>query len=219
MAMSALLSIPGIQGSAPQKGAGGKMVVLAVDFDVAAEVALKDGRPNADALRFTRIAITKEVDAATPALAAALDKKKRWDAIELEFYRMPPGGGGLEKHYTIHLAGVRILGIGFTMHDNAWKENAALPEEEELTLSCEGMSCAWTAGLQDGGDAAEQVVSAALLGTFQLPIENHLEDWFLKQMAEWGKEMATMIGTGLAAAHLRQVLPPGGASGEAPNAK
>jgi type VI secretion system secreted protein Hcp len=55
------------------------------------------------------LAVTKEIDKATPKLLEALAKKKKVKEVEVEFWRDNPSEGGSEKYFTIKLKDCRVI--------------------------------------------------------------------------------------------------------------
>lgn len=196
MGMNAFLTIGNIKGSARQQTRQGKIVVAGVVAQVSAELDWKSGRPVADKNTHVPMVITKDIDAASPALHTALKNGNKFNGVMLEFWRMPPGGGTEENHYTIMMDGVQVVGIKTIMVNNRRPDNQLIPEQEELSLSYEKISYRFTSGGKEGGtDSAVSANAEMADAAFDVPYEAKLKDIAIDAFKDAGKFVAGEVYT------------------------
>lgn len=161
MAMNAFLTVPGIKGSARQKGREGKITVLAATHEVVADLHPVSGLPMGTS-KHKYLVVSKEVDLATPKLHAAIGKPLTNDAVVLEFWRMPPTSGVEEIFYSIGLENAQIVSIRLVMPDGRLPGNSPIPEYEEVAFTYTGIQFGFRS-------AKHQVLSSQIKAKFALP--------------------------------------------------
>ena len=181
MGMNAFLTLGNIKGSARQQTRQGKIVVAGVVTQVSAELDWKTGRPEKDKSTHVPMVITKDIDAASPALHVALKNGNKFNGVTLEFWRMPPGGGLEENYYTIVMDGVQMVGVKTIMVNNRRPDNQLMPEQEELSLAYEKIGYKFP-GL---GGMAEM-----LDAEFDVPYEAKLKEIAVDAAKDAGKFLA-----------------------------
>ena len=172
MGMNAFLTIPGIKGSARQRHVVDKIVICGVTAEVAAEIDSTSGLPQSGKSKHKPMVLLKEFDRASPALYESLKNGTKHDKATLEFWRMPPGGGGEQMYYTINLEGVQVAGIQMSMPNTQVAANEMVPELEELSLTYSEISYVFSAGGKEGGtDPKEGDFTEFMKAEFEIPIE------------------------------------------------
>ncbi|MCB9881973.1 MAG: type VI secretion system tube protein Hcp [Planctomycetes bacterium] len=154
MALHAFLTVPNIKGSARQKGREGKIAVVAFKHEVQSdrdEYGLPKKGPKHGALL-----VTKQFDLASPGLHGAHANNETFNEVRLEFWRLPPSGGGEENHLTIALGKARIASIRSFMDDVRKPEGSLLSEYEEVAFCYEQIAWSYQSG--DGKDSASSTV-------------------------------------------------------------
>ena len=126
MALNAYLSLKGqkqgdIRGSVTQKGREGKIMVIAAEHEVVSPRDAASGLPTGKRMHRPYV-ITKELDAASPLLYAALVNNENLPTWELQFWAPSAGTGtgtGNEvQRYTVRLTNASICDIRFRMLNN-----------------------------------------------------------------------------------------------------
>lgn len=181
MGMNAFLTLGNIKGSARQKTREGKIVVAGVVAKVNAELDWKTGRPQKDKSKHVPMVITKDIDAASPALHVALKNGNKFNGVTIEFWRMPPTGGMEENYYTIVMDGVQVVGMKTIMVNNRRPENQLIPEQEELSLSFEKIGYKFP-GTGGGGEMLD--------AEFDLPYEAKAKEIAIDAAKDAGKTIA-----------------------------
>jgi type VI secretion system secreted protein Hcp len=154
MALNAYLRLTGetqgeIRGSVTQAGREDSILVMAVDHQFNSPRDAASGLPTGRR-QHQPIVITKEIDRASPLLAAVLARNENITDWRLDFWR-PSRSGQEEQFYTIELVNASISGIKLVMLNNAYPENMQLPEMEKVAFTYQKII--WT--YQDGGITAE----------------------------------------------------------------
>ena len=177
MGMNAFLSMPGIKGSARQKHVLDKIEVHGVTAEANAPIDFKTGRPEKGKIKHQPLVVTKQIDRASPLLYEALKNKTKYDVVTLEFWRMPPGGGAEQNHYTKVMNGVQVVGVKLLMPNNRRPENEILPEQEELSLSYTSIGYSFRAGGATGGtDPKENAETSPLEAEPDKPYEAKVQE-------------------------------------------
>lgn len=192
MGMNAFLSIPNVKGSARQKHVLDKIVVRGAVADANAQIDFKTGRPTKDKVRHKPLVVTKEIDRASPQLYEALKNKTKYNMVTLEFWRMPPGGGGEQNYYTLVMNDVTVVGIKLVMPNNRRPENELVPELEELSLSYGSIGYSFKAGGAQGGTDPKESSETD-------PIEIEPEKAWEAQVQDLAFDMAKKAGTKIGA--------------------
>jgi type VI secretion system secreted protein Hcp len=191
MGMNAYLSLPPIRGSARAQHVLGKIVVSGVTAEVRADLDWKTGRPEKAKNKHKPLVITKDLDLASPALQGALLSGATFNAVTLEFWRMPPGGGTDQNYYTIAMSGVQVIGIRLVMPNNRFAANEQLPEQEEVSLSYTSITYTFSAGGKPGGtDPGEKAQSESLDAECEMPAEAKLKQLAVDIGKDAGKAIA-----------------------------
>ena len=121
MALDAFLTVPGLKGSARQKGREGKSHVIAATHHI--ETTDKGAVHHPFIVR-------KPLDQMSPGLAQALVEGKALGMVTVEHWRMPPTGGQEENYYTAFLDGAKVMAIKQTMPYTKVESTANLGENE-----------------------------------------------------------------------------------------
>lgn len=194
MAMNSFLKIPGIKGSARQSHVLGKIEIHGVTAEVVAEIDWKSGLPLKGKSKHKAMVLTKEADLASPALYEALRKGTKFDKVELDFWRMPPGGGNEERHYQMQLEGVQVAGLQLLMPNSRLTANELMPEQEELMLTYTSIAYVFEAGgHKSGTDPKEGNFSDFLTAEFEPPIEAKLKALALDYGKDATKALAAEV--------------------------
>lgn len=163
MALNSYLSLTGkklglIKGSVTQKGREGKIMVIAAEHDV------RWPRDSATGLAAGRrvhapFVITKEIDASSTFLYAALVGNETISAWELQFWAPSTTNGVEVMRYVVRLTNASICDIRFHMSNNRNPELARLAEYEEVAFSYEKIEWNWVPG---GLKASDDLVASQL---------------------------------------------------------
>lgn len=168
------LSIPGIKGSSKSKLHAGKIRVIAVTHDVAADVDEVSGIPKGkDKWKHKPLVVTTAIDLATPKLHELMESKKPVTGVTIvEFWREPPGGGTEENYFTITMNNAQVAFIRTVMIDARNPANRDVPEYEEVGFTYDGIGWGWHSGGNAGGtDPTEKTSYVAKNTVFAVPDE------------------------------------------------
>jgi type VI secretion system secreted protein Hcp len=154
MALNAYLKLTGkkqgdITGSVTQKGREGKIMVIAVNHEVASPGDAGSGQATGKR-QHKPFVITKELDKSTPLLFNALINNEVIVTWELQFFTSQAKGGagsGTEtNHYTVRLTNANITDIKSIMLNNKHPEFAKLAEYEEVAFTYQKIEWTWVNG-------------------------------------------------------------------------
>ena len=169
MALNAYLSLKGqkqgdIKGSVTQKGREGKIMVIAAEHEVVSPRDPASGLPTGKRMHRPYV-ITKELDAASPLLYAALVNNENLPTWELQFWAPSTkavGGGGTEvQNYTVRLTNASICDIRFRMLNNKNPELMRYAEYEEVAFTYSKIQWLWVPGKLTAEDDWEARVALA----------------------------------------------------------
>lgn len=197
MALDAFLTVPGLKGSARQKGREGKSHVVAASHHMEQTEAGLIHRP------FTA---RKTYDLMSPGLAAALAEDKTLGMVTIEHWRMPPGGGAEENYYTIFLDGAKIVSIKQTMPYVRMEATSQLAEYEEVAFSYSNIS--WQYKGADGPQKTGPFAAAEFMASEEAMVAKYMGDKF--------KELAADIGAAVTDAMKAAATGATNAPGETP---
>ncbi len=137
MALNAYLELEGesqgeMHGSVQQAGREGRIMVIGVDHHIA---MLQDDRGQFTGKRqHAPLVITKEVEASSPKLMAAMANHEKLTKFKLEFWQ-PSSSGQEMQFYTIELHDAYIADAHFEMLNNKVPENMRHAEREHIAFS------------------------------------------------------------------------------------
>lgn len=153
MALNAFMTIPGVKGSARQKGREGKITLVGFDHTIGAESDPTTGFPTKKVAPHVAVCM-KEFDLSSPTLRQGLLDGKTYESATIEFWRMPPTGGPEENHLTMVLSGVKLASIRTVMLHNKPQDLSLIPEYEQVSFSYTGLRCLYKAadGNSDSGN-------------------------------------------------------------------
>lgn len=196
MALDGFLTVPGLKGSARQKGREGKShVVSAAHHMEQTETGLVH-RP------FT---VRKPLDGMSPGLAAAMAEGKELAMVTVEHWRLPPTGGGEENYYTVYLGKAKVVGVKQSMPYNKMDGTSQLAEYEEVSFTYQNISWRYKSGTDDqktGPVEAKEFMADE-------------EAFVVKYVGDKFKELAADIGTAVADAVKAQAKDAAGGAGAA----
>lgn len=176
MALDAFLTVPGLKGSARQKGREGKSHVTSASHHMEQTEAGLVHRP------FT---VRKPLDQMSPGLGAALTDGKALGMVTVEHWRMPPTGGQEENYYTVFLGDAKVVGIKQSMPYTKMEATSQLAEYEEVSFSYANIS--WQYKSADGQPRTGPFAAKEFLASEEAMV--------IKFVGEKFKALAKDIGT------------------------
>ena len=154
MALNAYLRLKGqkqgeIKGSVIQKGREGKIMIIAVNHEIASPRDVATGMATGKR-QHKPFTITKQIDKSSPLLFSALVNNETITDWELQFFTSQvkaTAGAGVEvNHYTIKLTNAHVIDIKTIMPNNKNPELAIYTEYEELQFNYQKIEWTWTEG-------------------------------------------------------------------------
>ena len=194
MALDGFLTVPGLKGSARQKGREGKSHVTSTSHNIEQTDAGLVHRP------FT---VRKPLDQMSPGLGAALAEGKDLGTVTIEHWRLPPTGGAEENYYTIVLGKAKVVGIKQSMPYNKIDGTSQLAEYEEVSFTYE--SIAWRYKGADGTPQTGPFMAKEFVADEEAAVLKFVGDKF--------KQLAKDIGTAVTDAVKAQAKDAAGGAG------
>jgi len=156
MALNSYLSLTGkkqglIKGSVTQKGREGKIMVIAAEHEVKCPRDAATGLAAGKRVHAPFV-ITKEIDASSISLYAALVGNETLSAWELQFWAAAASSGAEVMRYVVRLTNASISDIRFHMPNNKSPELARLAEYEEVAFTYEKIEWNWVLGGMKASD-------------------------------------------------------------------
>ena len=155
MALNSYLSLTGkkqglIKGSVTQKGREGKIMVIAAAHGVNSPRDVATGLPIGKRVHAPFV-ITKEFDASSTCLYAALVGSETLSAWELQFWASSSTGAEVMR-YVVRMTNASVSDIPFRMPNNKDPDLARLAEYEEVAFTYEKIEWNWVPGGLKSGD-------------------------------------------------------------------
>ena len=160
MALNAYLQLQGdrqgeIRGSVTQKGAEGRIMVIAAEHSLTRPFDAVRGTPTSRR-KHSPFKVTKEVDRASPLLYSALVSGERLTKWELRFYGFSQETAEEQNHYTVTLSNSVIIEIASVMPNNKDPDLTKLEPYEVVSFLYQRIQWAWVEeGLTSEDDWAD----------------------------------------------------------------
>ena len=182
MALDGFLTVPGLKGSARQKGREGKSHVTSAAHDIEQTETGIVHRP------FT---VRKPLDQMSPGLAAALAEGKVLGMVTVEHWRMPPTGGPEENYYTVFLGNAKVVGVKQSMPYNKLEATSQLAEYEEVAFAYENIS--WRYKSADGDQKTGPFQAKEFMASEEAMVIKFVGDKFKQLAKDVGASVAESI--------------------------
>jgi type VI secretion system secreted protein Hcp len=156
MALNAYLSLATkkqglIKGSVTQKGREGKIMVIAAEHAVSSPRDAATGQTTGKRVHAPFV-VTKEIDASSTCLYAALVANEVFSTWELQFWAISPTNGAEVMRYAVRLVNAAVCDIRFHMPNNKHPELARLSEYEDVAFAYQKIEWLWALGGLKAGD-------------------------------------------------------------------
>ena len=110
MSFDVYMKIEGIPGSCKEKNHKDYSDVRGFEHPLQYPYDMRAGKGTAEP-EHGALAVIKEIDKASPLLYEACAKKKKIKAVQIEWWRDKPGGGGSEHYFTHIIEDVRVVHV------------------------------------------------------------------------------------------------------------
>ncbi|MBV9156369.1 MAG: type VI secretion system tube protein Hcp [Acidobacteriaceae bacterium] len=132
MADEANMTVPGIQGSCDIQGREGTIRVQYVEHNVSRPYDIDTGQPTGRRVH-SPFVIRKEVDKASPLLYRDLAEGKKYDSVELKWYRTAKDGNQ-EHYFTTKLTDALLVSIKALKKDTQDLSSKSYKDMEDVSF-------------------------------------------------------------------------------------
>ena len=197
MPLDGFLTVPGLKGSARQKGREGKSHVVSAAHNI---------EQTENGIVHRPFLVRKPLDHMSPGLAAAMLEGKELAMVTVEHWRLPPAGGQEENYYTVFLGKAKVVGIKQSMPYTKTEGTSQLAEYEEVLFTYQNISWRYK-GTPDGEEKSGPFEAKEFLADEEAFVVKYVGDKF-KQLS---KDIGTAVTDALKA-HAKEAAGGAGAA-------